>query len=462
MEVLYDARVDCAGNVPPLSEWLQSYPKLASTLQSCAARFVANLSEDDVRAVPRLCCELQEGFWFYLDYEYEGAKKELPKLNQTSFIVLMVEACDRLRTVYPSARERNALLHEWREYMRQVPIRGAIVFNQKMDKCLMVQPWRGDKWMYPRGKINQGETDAECAEREVWEETGVDIKGNISAEHYLTADIYGTGNEVKLFLVSGIGEEVHCAPNTRREIGKIGWIPLTKLPGWQRGRPDDGLRFTGVAPFVADIRRWVEQQRKDEQRQHLAQQLGVHLPANGSSTNGYSASSSSSKKNGARRSTQSPPGGQKVNGDESAMSLIMAKIFDPEASGAGLVAAVGPVLIGGAASCPAKLNGVRPRNGCSPPGPHPGSNGKTNGRGAGQQKDAASGKRRGEQLLKCLNGGVVLEATGIGKNGRHVQPAAAPAFKRSIDWGLDMRKVMLEFESGWEGTSVPGEGNRPG
>lgn len=174
-----------------------------------------------------------------------------------NFFHLMLDSSEILRPIYPSAAQQGQLFNEWREYNRRVPSKGAVLLNPQLDKCLMVQPWRGEKWSYPSGKINEEETEDACAIREVWEETGIDISGRVDTDSYVKAYVPATGKEVKLFLVPGISDEVPCGPTTRKEISKIGWIALAKLPGWEKGTEESSLRFFGVEPFVASLRKWV-------------------------------------------------------------------------------------------------------------------------------------------------------------------------------------------------------------
>lgn len=260
-----DSKIDGALTAPPppLAEWLESYPKLGEALRTCALRFVINLPEEMLRNAARLCFELQEAQWFYVDYLYENAKKELPKLNQANFCHLMVEFSDVLRELYGSPKDRQRLLLDWRDCLRHVPLKGAVMLNERLDKCLMVQPWKGDKWTFPRGKINEGEGEGECAVREVWEETGIDIAGLVDTSQFVSADLYGSGCPVKLFLVPGIPEETHCAPNTRKEISKIGWIPVSRFPNWDAPSSEEGgvVRFFCVEPFVHAIKKWVKAQK---------------------------------------------------------------------------------------------------------------------------------------------------------------------------------------------------------
>jgi len=190
------SRSEAVAQVPDLAEWLTAYPKLGAALKACCLRFVVSLPDDILFEAPRLCFELQEAFWFYLDYFVENAKRDLPKLNQSNFVNLMLESSELLCSIYGSPKARQSCIQEWRAYCTRVPLRGAVLLNAGMDKCLMVKPWKGDKWTFPRGKINERESEDDCAVREVWEETGVDIKGRIVPSQYVKADIYGTGTIV--------------------------------------------------------------------------------------------------------------------------------------------------------------------------------------------------------------------------------------------------------------------------
>ena len=69
-------------------------------------------------------------------------------------------------------------------------------------------------------------------------------------------------------MVPGIAEEVKVAPNTRKEISKIGWIQLCLLPGWDAHAVEEkhstaNLKFWSVAEFVPGIKRWVESRLAD-------------------------------------------------------------------------------------------------------------------------------------------------------------------------------------------------------
>lgn len=265
MDVRYDRHKEKTSSLSssaPTSEYLETYPKLGEALQACNLRFIINLPEESLRSAPRICFELQEAHWFYLDYLYENSRKQLPKLNMVTFFNLMLDTCDLLKAIYATPKQQRQLMDDWREYNKKVPSKGVILLNDQLTKCLMVQPWKGEKWTFPRGKINEGETEVECAKREAWEETGINVDGRVDPTAFVEADVHGTGNAVRMFMIPDIAETIPCRPNVRKEISKIGWVRLDRLPGWDPSVKETPLRFFAVEDFVPHIRQWVERRRQ--------------------------------------------------------------------------------------------------------------------------------------------------------------------------------------------------------
>jgi hypothetical protein len=63
------------------------------------------------------------------------------------------------------------------QYKVRVPVCGAIILNDRLDKCLLVKGWSSRSgWGFPKGKINKEEEDASCAAREVSWQVGGMIK----------------------------------------------------------------------------------------------------------------------------------------------------------------------------------------------------------------------------------------------------------------------------------------------
>lgn len=65
------------------------------------------------------------------------------------------------------AADHDGLYAQFMEYKFRIPVCGAIIMNENLDKCILVKGWKGNTWSFPRGKINQNEEYDHCAIREV-------------------------------------------------------------------------------------------------------------------------------------------------------------------------------------------------------------------------------------------------------------------------------------------------------
>lgn len=120
-----------------------------------------------------------------------------------------------------------------------MPVRGAILLNDAMDKVVLVKGWKkGASWSFPRGKINKDERDLDCAIREVYEETGYDVKtaGLAPDENTVKAiDVTMREQHLRMFVFRGVPMDTRFEPKTRKEISVSStgqnkpWARLTKL-----------------------------------------------------------------------------------------------------------------------------------------------------------------------------------------------------------------------------------------
>jgi 8-oxo-dGTP pyrophosphatase MutT (NUDIX family) len=92
-------------------------------------------------------------------------------------------------------------------------------------EVLLVHRPRYDDWSIPKGKAEPGETDEQCAVREVTEETGfaVELGARVGQTSYV--DQRGRPKTVVFFLMNIRGGSF--APND--EVDVIRWCPVTDL-----------------------------------------------------------------------------------------------------------------------------------------------------------------------------------------------------------------------------------------
>lgn len=109
---------------------------------------------------------------------------------------------------------------------REVEVRagGGVVAGRADDgspTVLVVHRPRYDDWSLPKGKVDPGESDEECAEREVWEETGLRCRLGDELPSTRYVDHKGRAKLVRYWAM----EVVDGAFVPNDEVDAIRWLP---------------------------------------------------------------------------------------------------------------------------------------------------------------------------------------------------------------------------------------------
>lgn len=223
----------------------------------------------------RICFQVEEAQWFYEDF-IRPLDPSLPSLTLRAFSLRIFQHCPLFSEW--SADNYTAAFAEFLAYKSRVPVRGAIMLNEDMDQVVLVKGWKkGANWSFPRGKINKDEDDMDCAVREVYEETGFDVRnaGLVQdAKDMKYIEITMREQHMRLYVFRGVAMDTHFEPRTRKEISKIEWYKLTDLPTLKKSKQQEGMgeqfasanKFYMVAPFLGPLKKWISQQRKRESR----------------------------------------------------------------------------------------------------------------------------------------------------------------------------------------------------
>jgi 8-oxo-dGTP diphosphatase len=97
---------------------------------------------------------------------------------------------------------------------------GAICVNE-YGEVILVKGRKSNKWSFPKGHKERGETALECAKRELEEETGLLTGPKYVSSHNLK------GGEYFIFAIEG---RPTLSPLDTREICEAAWWPLSNLP----------------------------------------------------------------------------------------------------------------------------------------------------------------------------------------------------------------------------------------
>ncbi|XP_061703596.1 m7GpppN-mRNA hydrolase isoform X1 [Syngnathoides biaculeatus] len=158
------------------------------------------------------------------------------------------------------------VLEQWKEYKMGVPTYGAIILDESLESVLLVQGYLAKSgWGFPKGKVNEDEAPHDCAVREVFEETGFDIKNRIGKDMYIEQKI--TDQLVRLYIIPGVSKDTKFNPKTRKEIRNIEWFSIEKLPCHRNDMtPKSKLglapnRFFMAIPFIRPLKEWISRLR---------------------------------------------------------------------------------------------------------------------------------------------------------------------------------------------------------
>lgn len=249
-------------------------------LDDLCVRFIINLPHEELASVERICFQVEEAQWFYEDF-VRPQNPGLPSLNLKEFCLRIFQHCPLLSEY--SSYHHAAAFSEFLAYKERVPVRGAILLNDAMDQVVLVKGWKKSaSWSFPRGKINKAEPDLDCAMREVYEETGFDLRatssvGGIENSKYIEMTI--REQHMRLYIFTGVPTDAQFEPRTRKEISAIQWYKLSELPTLKKQKQHDGRsedlalnanKFYMVAPFLVPLKKWISKQKKNRKSREVS------------------------------------------------------------------------------------------------------------------------------------------------------------------------------------------------
>ncbi|KAE8635615.1 hypothetical protein XENTR_v10002684 [Xenopus tropicalis] len=233
-------------------------------LDDLCSRFILHIPSEERDNAIRLCFQIELAHWFYLDFWMQNIPG-LPQCGIRDFAKAVFQHCPFL---LPNGEDVQRVLNEWKEYKMGVPTYGAIILDESHENVLLVQGYLAKSgWGFPKGKVNKEEAPHDCAAREVYEETGFDIKDRMCNNDYIELKI--NDQLARLYIIPGVPKDTKFNPKTRREIRNIEWFPVEKLPCHKNDMtPKSKLgmapnKFFMVIPFIRPLRDWLHRKFGD-------------------------------------------------------------------------------------------------------------------------------------------------------------------------------------------------------
>ncbi|KAJ3143880.1 mRNA-decapping enzyme subunit 2, partial [Irineochytrium annulatum] len=250
-------------------------------LDDLQSRFIINVPSEELSSVERICFQIEQAHWFYEDFVREE-NTSLKTFSLKNFSARFFAHCPLLEKW---ANDHESAFQTFMEYKVRVPVCGAIILNEKLNKVLLVRGWKSHaSWGFPKGKINKEEAELECAVREVLEETGFDISAHIRENEYVERTM--KDQRIRLYIITGVPETTTFVTQTRKEIGDIKWHNLVDLPGYTNDKENyqraissassRNQKYYMVTAFVGSLVHWIKRfrsarrQGKPRSKAHLA------------------------------------------------------------------------------------------------------------------------------------------------------------------------------------------------
>ena len=225
---------------------VQNAPTLEQALDDVEARFLYNLPRSELEHTERLFFQIEQAYWFYEDFKAD-VHSNLPHFSTLkSFATKLFSHSALLSQVSDKFQE---LFSDFKSYKSKIPVYGVIMLNPKMTKAVLVCDYGSKSWTFPRGKINEKETEFACAVREVFEETGFDASPHCREEDHLVA--FNDGKQIKMYVACNVPESTVFEIHTRKEISEVQFHPLDALP-----------KTYAVMPFLEKLKRWINKRRQ--------------------------------------------------------------------------------------------------------------------------------------------------------------------------------------------------------
>lgn len=91
-------------------------------------------------------------------------------------------------------------------------------------EVLLVHRAHYDDWSLPKGKVEEGEDDETCAEREVEEETGLRVRRLEELPSVRWADRFGRPKVSRYWRMEPVPPDAPAHP--RHEVDEVAWLPV--------------------------------------------------------------------------------------------------------------------------------------------------------------------------------------------------------------------------------------------
>ena len=204
---------------------------LRNSLDNIIVKYIYNSPEEILNNPIHLLFQLQSSYWDYIDNYYSNNEINiegvLPYFLEKEYMNYMV---NHYIFLYIRLKNFEEEYSKWQDYITKIPVYGSILIDPTFKYCLLLTMNFNNKVHYgfPKGKVNYGESNVECAIRETYEETSYDISGKINKECYVEGVV--KGKCTRLYLIFNVDIRTEFYPQKEGEIDGYQWCLIKDLP----------------------------------------------------------------------------------------------------------------------------------------------------------------------------------------------------------------------------------------
>lgn len=187
--------------------------------------------------------------WYFLD---ELVYSDSNQYNLTWFSNQLFQNITYSCWNKPTIRK---MMKKFRTYQNNLPRCGGIVLDKTLKYMLIVQSYYRKAWSFPQGKLEEGKALYHCAQSEVYEETGINVRDLQQYKEFrdLPLEIPTENRHTTLYFFAGVDRTTRLEPVTRCEVSSFRWIPVEYM--WKKSTSYDFLEplkpyFTKLFPEV--------------------------------------------------------------------------------------------------------------------------------------------------------------------------------------------------------------------
>ena len=140
--------------------------------------------------------------------------------------------------------------------MEKVKSCGFLIYRTQPQRSILLMK-HPKRWDLPKGHVDEGETNMECALRELQEETGIEEQHLRIEEGFKYKDRYivenkKTKKKKKLIMyLAELIEDVEIVPTEHEGYEWVDW------------NPPHAIQEKTIDPLLAEVDRWWQEQRQD-------------------------------------------------------------------------------------------------------------------------------------------------------------------------------------------------------